>query len=169
MFYNKNNNSFTNLGEQKITLAKLMIYLSIGLFLIGLGLDYLSAPQIMDDILIVRLAVCSTLTLVIGLIKYQPNTFLKNYDSIISSSETINNDNSLLNCRINGFNKNKPDLIIIDRKLKINTSLDLFKLSKKRKIFIITSVLSGKKISLLRKKGVKFIKTTSLDTKKDFI
>ena len=91
------------------------------------------------------------------------------YDSIISTSETINNDNSLLNCRINGFNKNKPDLIIIDRKLKINTSLDLFKLSKKRKIFIITSVLSGKKISLLRKKGVKFIKTTSLDTKKDFI
>ena len=36
------------------------------------------------------------------------------YDAIISTSKSINKDNSLLNCRLAGFNSNKPDLIIID-------------------------------------------------------
>ena len=41
------------------------------------------------------------------------------YDCIISTSKTINKDNSLLNCRIDGLDNNKPDLIIIDRNLKL--------------------------------------------------
>ena len=57
-------------------------------------------------------------------------------------------DNSLLNCRINGLDNNKPRLIIIDLKLKIKTNLRLFNLSKKRKILIITSVTKGKKFNL---------------------
>ena len=40
------------------------------------------------------------------------------YDCIVSTSYSINKDNSLLNCRIDGLDNNKPDLIIIDRKLK---------------------------------------------------
>ena len=48
------------------------------------------------------------------------------YDSIISTSTTINKDNSLLNCRLNGLNQNKPDLIIIDLKLKIKKKLKTF-------------------------------------------
>ena len=40
------------------------------------------------------------------------------YDCIVSTSSSINKDNSLLNCRIDGLNNNKPDLIIIDRHLK---------------------------------------------------
>ena len=35
------------------------------------------------------------------------------YDCIFSTSRTINNDNSLLNCRIDGLDNNKPDLFII--------------------------------------------------------
>ena len=35
------------------------------------------------------------------------------YDTIISTSKSINKDNSLLNCRLNGLDNNKPDLVII--------------------------------------------------------
>ena len=91
------------------------------------------------------------------------------YDSIISTSKSINNDNSLLNCRLDGFNNKKPDLIIIDLNLKIKKKLNLFKKLNKRKIFIVTSVLRGKKISYLKKKGIKIIPTESLKDKNDFI
>ena len=91
------------------------------------------------------------------------------YDCILSTSKSINKDNSLLNCRLNGFDHDKPDLIIIDLKLKIKKKIDLFKLKKKRKIIIITSSLKSKKISYLKKKGVKFIFIKSLKEKFDFI
>ena len=41
------------------------------------------------------------------------------YDCILSTSKTINLDNSLLNCRIDGLDKFKPDLFIIDLNLKL--------------------------------------------------
>ena len=41
-------------------------------------------------------------------------------DCIISTSKSINNDNSLLNCRIKGLEKFNPDLFIIDLKLNLN-------------------------------------------------
>jgi diaminohydroxyphosphoribosylaminopyrimidine deaminase/5-amino-6-(5-phosphoribosylamino)uracil reductase len=91
------------------------------------------------------------------------------YDAIISTSKSINKDNSLLNCRLNGFDDNKPDLVIIDLNLKIKTKLNLFKKINKRKILIVTSVLKGKKISYLKKKGVKIIPIKSLKNKNDFI
>jgi len=91
------------------------------------------------------------------------------YDAIISTSKSINKDNSLLNCRLNGFNNNKQDLIIIDLNLKIKTKLNLFKKTNKRKIFIVTSVLKGKKISYLKKEGIKIIPIKSLENKNDFI
>ena len=91
------------------------------------------------------------------------------YDAIVSTSKSINKDNSLLNCRLAGFNSNKPDLIIIDLMLKIKINLNIFKGINKRKIFIVTSIPNSKKISYLRKKGVKFISIKSLDNKKDFI
>ena len=91
------------------------------------------------------------------------------YDAIISTSKSINKDNSLLNCRLNGFDNNKPDLIIIDLNLKIKTKLNLFKKTNKRKIFIVTSVLTGKKISYLKKAGIRIIPIKSLKNKNDFI
>ena len=88
------------------------------------------------------------------------------YDCIISTSKSINLDNSLLNCRIENFNNNKPDLVIIDLDLKVKKNLNLFK-NKKRRIIIITSILRNKKISLLKKKGVKFVYIKSLNDTKD--
>ena len=49
-----------------------------------------------------------------------------NYDCIISTSQSINKDNSLLNCRIEGLNNYKPDLIIIDRNLKDKKKLKIY-------------------------------------------
>ena len=91
------------------------------------------------------------------------------YDAIISTSKSINKDNSLLNCRLNGFDNNKPDLIIIDLNLKIKKRLNLFKKSNKRKIFIVTSILKNKKISYLKKIGIRIIPIKSLKNKNDFI
>ena len=90
------------------------------------------------------------------------------YDTIISTSKSINKDNSLLNCRLNGFDNTKPSLIIVDLNLKIKKNLKLFKLTKKRKITIISSVAKGEKISFLKKIGVRFITISSLKTKDDF-
>ncbi len=90
------------------------------------------------------------------------------YDGIISTSESINKDNSLLNCRIDGFNMLKPDLIIIDRNLKLKKNLKLLKLSKKRKTFIFTVSNNLNKINYFKKKGCKIIKLKKLNSKKDF-
>ena len=88
------------------------------------------------------------------------------YDCIISTSRSINLDNSLLNCRIENFNVNKPDLVIVDLDLKIKNNLNMFK-NKKRRIIIITSILKNKKINLLKKKGIKFVYIKSLKDTKD--
>ena len=90
------------------------------------------------------------------------------YDAILSTSKSINKDNSMLNCRLDGFDKNKPDLIIIDLKLKLKKKLKLFKNIYKRKIFIVTKEKSGSKISYLKSLGIKIIYVNSLETKDDF-
>ncbi len=91
------------------------------------------------------------------------------YDAIISTSKSINKDNSLLNCRLNGFNNNKPDLIIIDLNLKIRKKLNIFKKKNKRKIFLVTTIFKKEKISYLKKRGVQIILIESLKNKDDFI
>ena len=90
------------------------------------------------------------------------------YDCVVSTSNSINKDNSLLNCRIEGLNNNKPDLIIIDRYLKLKKKLRLFNSSIQRKIYIFTLSNNKKKISFLKKKKVKIIKIKRLEDKIDF-
>ena len=90
------------------------------------------------------------------------------YNCIISTSKTVNKDNSLLNCRINGLNNYKPDLIIIDRKLKLKKKLALFDITKKRNTYIVTSSTNDQKISYFKKKKIKIIRIKKLDSKNDF-
>ena len=90
------------------------------------------------------------------------------YDCIFSTSKTINKDNSQLNCRINGFNKLKPDLFIIDINLKLKKKLSIYKISKNRTIYLITKKENLKKIEFYKKKGFKFILLNSLENKQDF-
>ena len=90
------------------------------------------------------------------------------YDCIVSTSNSINKDNSLLNCRIDGLNNDKPDLIIIDRYLKLKKKLKLYKLSNKRKTYVITVSDNKKKILFLKKKKIKIIKLDKLKNQDDF-
>ena len=91
------------------------------------------------------------------------------YDCILSTSKTINLDNSLLNCRINGLDKFKPDLFIIDLNLKLKKKLLLNKMIKKRKIYIVTSKSKLRKVKIYKRNGYKFIFINTLKEKKDFI
>ena len=91
------------------------------------------------------------------------------YDCIVSTSTSINKDNALLNCRIKGFNYFKPDLVIIDRKLKLKKNLTLFSLTKKRKTYLFTTSNDLKKISFFRKKKIKIFKLKSMTSKDDLL
>ncbi len=90
------------------------------------------------------------------------------YDCILSTSKSINLDNSLLNCRIDGFSKFKPDLFILDLNLKLKKKLLLNRLLKKRKNHLITYKKNEKKTNFYKKKGYKIILINSLENKKDF-
>ena len=91
------------------------------------------------------------------------------YDCIISTSKSINIDNSLLNCRIDGLNKNKTDLFIIDLRLNLKKKLLLNNLLKKRKTYIITKKNNSKKLLIYKKLGYKIIFVNSLLYKKNII
>ena len=90
------------------------------------------------------------------------------HDGIISTSQNINFDNALLNCRIEGLNKYKPDLFIIDLNLKLKKNLLLNKIFKKRKTYLITYKANAEKAQTYKKKGYKIIFINSLVNKKDF-
>ena len=90
------------------------------------------------------------------------------YEAIISTSKSINKDNSRLNCRIKGFNQQKPDLIIIDLKMSLKKNLKIFK-NDNRKIFIITKDKKYKKNLFFKRRNIKIIFTNSFTSRKDFI
>jgi len=90
------------------------------------------------------------------------------YNCLISTSKSINDDDSLLDCRIEGLEKKSPDLIILDRNLKLKKKLKLFKIIKNRKILLFTCSNNKKKISYFRKKGIKVTQVNSLKNKNDF-
>ena len=74
------------------------------------------------------------------------------YNCIVSTSKSINKDDSLLNCRIEGLENKSPDLVIIDRKLRLKKNLTLFKFIKNRKVLLFTSSKNKKKIFFFKKK-----------------
>jgi len=90
-------------------------------------------------------------------------------DCIISTSKSINIDNSMLNCRIDGLNNYKPDLFIIDLNMKLKKNLLLNKIIKKRKTILITLKHNEKKTNFFKKKGFKIFLIESLLDKNDFL
>ena len=90
------------------------------------------------------------------------------HDCILSTSKSINFDNSLLNCRIEGLNNNKPDLFIIDLNLKLKKKLSLNNLLKKRKTYLVTSKNNSKKAMIYKKMGYKIVLINNLKSKNDF-
>ena len=91
------------------------------------------------------------------------------YNCIISTAKSINKDNSLLNCRINGFDNHKPDLMIIDRDLKLKKKLKLLNNSNRRKKYKFNQSIDKRKKFFFKKKGVKIIKINNLENRDDFV
>jgi diaminohydroxyphosphoribosylaminopyrimidine deaminase/5-amino-6-(5-phosphoribosylamino)uracil reductase len=89
------------------------------------------------------------------------------HDCILSTSKSINQDDSLLNCRLNGLNNKKPDLFIIDLKLKLKKNLSLNKYLKVRKTFLITSKNNSNKTLAYKKLGYKILFINKLENKQD--
>tara|TARA_B100000989_G_scaffold274052_1_gene232607 strand:+ start:21 stop:1112 length:1092 start_codon:yes stop_codon:yes gene_type:complete len=80
---------------------------------------------------------------------------------IIVSSKTLNKDNPLLSCRINGLQRFSPVKIILDKNLSFKKNLKIFKQNTKNIIFFY-NIFKKKKISFLKNKKIKFFKC-SLD------
>ena len=80
------------------------------------------------------------------------------YDCILSTYKSINKDNSLLNCRINGLNVLSPSRIIIDQNLKLKKNLNIYKSTNKIKTYIITSSNNQIKKNFFKSKNVSLIK-----------
>ena len=78
---------------------------------------------------------------------------------ILTSYKTINSDNPKLSCRINGLEKYSPKIIIIDKELKINNKSFVLNNINRRSVFIFHNSNNLKKISNLKKKGIKLIYT----------
>ena len=85
------------------------------------------------------------------------NFLRSKYNCILSTSKTVNYDNPLLNCRIEGLEHKSPALIIIDRTFKIKKNLKIFQ-DRSREIFIFTQIDNNIKENYFKKIGVNIIK-----------
>lgn len=85
------------------------------------------------------------------------NFLRSKYDCLLTTSKTVNKDNPLFNCRIEGLEKKTPNLVIIDRYFSINKNIKILK-DVNRKIYIFTTVNKHEKENYFKKKGVKIIK-----------
>ena len=77
--------------------------------------------------------------------------------AILTSYKTINTDNPKLNCRLNGLEKFSPNVVVIDKNLKIKINSYVIKNSIKNKLIIFHCSKNISKIRLLKNRGVKLI------------
>ena len=85
------------------------------------------------------------------------NFLRSRYNCLLTTSKTVNDDNPMLDCRVEGLEKKTPTLIILDRFFNIKLNLKIFKL-KERKIIVFVTKSNLKKEIFLKKKGIKIIK-----------
>lgn len=78
--------------------------------------------------------------------------------AILVSSKTVNDDNPILNCRLNGLQKYSPIRIILDKNLIIKKNTKIIKSSKKIKTYVFHNVKNIKKIKL-QNKDINFVYT----------
>ena len=94
------------------------------------------------------------------------NFLRSKYDCILSTSKTINDDNSKLDCRIEGLEQKSPAVVILDRLFKIKKNLKVFK-NKTREVFIFTQSNNRDKEEYFKKMGINIIKLTKSSNLKD--
>ncbi len=80
------------------------------------------------------------------------------YDCILTTYKSVNKDNSILNCRINGIEHLSPSRVIIDRNLRLKKKLDIYNSTKKIKTYVVTNKANKTKENFLKSKNIKIIK-----------
>ncbi len=90
------------------------------------------------------------------------------HDAILTTSNTILQDNSILNCRINGLEKYSPKRFILDKDLTISTDKKIIKTASKIKTYIFYNFSDSKKLKKFKKLKVKTIKVDLKDNHLDF-
>ncbi len=83
------------------------------------------------------------------------------YDCILSTYKSINDDNSLLNCRLSGLEELSPARVIIDQNFKLKRNLHIYNNTNNIKTYIITGARNKKKEKFFKSKNVKIIKLFS--------
>ena len=89
--------------------------------------------------------------------KLRSHIFRAQNNAILTTINTVIDDNPLLNCRITGLEKSTPTRIILDSKLKIPYHSKLIKSANQYKTIIFYNQINKKKISLLKKNKIKLI------------
>ena len=79
------------------------------------------------------------------------------YDCILSTYKSVNDDNSLLNCRISGLEHLSPSRVIIDKNLKLNKNLKIYTTINKIQTYIVTNNNDKKKENFLNQKKSKLL------------
>ena len=91
------------------------------------------------------------------------------YNCIITSYKTINEDNSMFNCRIEGLENKSPHIVVFDRKLNLLKNLKIINNKiPRRKLYIVTSSNNKNKIKYLKTKGFRILFFESIQTVNDY-
>jgi diaminohydroxyphosphoribosylaminopyrimidine deaminase / 5-amino-6-(5-phosphoribosylamino)uracil reductase len=88
-------------------------------------------------------------------------------DSIMISYKTLNKDNPKLNCRLKKMKKFSPIRIVLDNKLESSKKSFIFRTANKDNTIIFYNEADKKKISELKKKKIRIIKS-EINTRKQF-
>ncbi len=92
------------------------------------------------------------------------NFLRSKYDCLLTTSKTVNADDPLLNCRLEGLTHKSPQIAILDRGFKINLNLKIIK-EHSKKVFLIINKENKKKEIILKRRGVKILKIKDKNNK----
>lgn len=90
------------------------------------------------------------------------------YDCLISTAKSINEDNSLLNCRIEGLENKSPVVAIIDRHFKLKKNSNIIRQKKRKKIYLFTTNQDKLKKNYFEKRGVKVYILSKMNSLTDY-
>ena len=80
------------------------------------------------------------------------------HDCIITSSQTIIDDNPMLTCRINGLSRRSPSRIILDNRLRIPLNSKLISNSSRYRTIIFYNKINKRKIKILKRLRIESFK-----------
>ena len=83
-------------------------------------------------------------------------------DSLMITYKSLNEDNSRLDCRLEGLNKFSPKRIILDNNLEMNTNSYIFRTANNENTIVFYNNANKVKLSIFKKKGIQLIKSNLL-------